>query len=682
MARRAGRPMAATDSRRRSGPGVRHWRRHHGFHVDRSVRARRRPRTGARGGCRPQSAGWRQHGSGIGAAAAAAARGERAPPRHMAAPHVVAPVPNRERGAAQRSGHSRAARHPARKRVASHRRHDHRPAFAGGRQPGPAGRLLSRRPERRRAGAPAARGLAGAWIAVRGRSGGDPAPRALLVPAGFRYGTHGVCPAWSRRARLPDAPPLQRRRHESAGAARADRVGAEWLAGGRRIRSRGRARCAGSRSCCCARRRVLRHGPPRAWHSHSQRCLPQLLPGHRECHAGGSRNSRSAEGALRRPVRDGGRHDCHDPGPRVRARGGRAGRVPLSELHSPQVRSAGCVDRGLGRRARGAGPARSDVATAGARRRDGAGDLGRPCDRSRYAGGVVYDARSEPPVEAGAEHPRAGHLSPPRSARCLVGIDLGTTNSAVAWMDASDSASRMRPRLFEVLQVTSAGETDARITLPSFLYFLTPDEQETGAIALPWDANPDAVAGVFARDHGALVPTRQVSSAKSWLSNPAVDRRAPLLPWAAEASPELSPVEASTRLLAHLRDAWNHAHAGEEQASRLQHQEIVLTVPASFDEEARELTVEAAREAGFEHLTLLEEPLAALYAWIASHPQALTRTLTTGQLLLVCDVGGGTTDFSLIRATAEAGPITFERIAIGEHLLLGGDNVDLALAAL
>jgi hypothetical protein len=249
-------------------------------------------------------------------------------------------------------------------------------------------------------------------------------------------------------------------------------------------------------------------------------------------------------------------------------------------------------------------------------------------------------------------------------------------------MDASDSASRMQPRLFEVLQVTGAGETGARGTLPSFLYFLTPDEQDTGAIALPWDAKPDAVAGVFARDHGALVPTRQVSSAKSWLSNPAVDRRAALLPWAAEASPELSPVEASTRLLAHLRDAWNHAHAGEEQALRLEHQEIVLTVPASFDEEARELTVEAAREAGFEHLTLLEEPLAALYAWISSHPQALARTLTAGQLMLVCDVGGGTTDFSLIRATADAGPITFERVATGEHLLLGGDNVDLALAAL
>jgi hypothetical protein len=201
-------------------------------------------------------------------------------------------------------------------------------------------------------------------------------------------------------------------------------------------------------------------------------------------------------------------------------------------------------------------------------------------------------------------------------------------------------------------------------------------------VRLPWDPTPETVAGVFAREQGALVPARQVSSAKSWLSNPSVDRTAPLLPWGNDDGVKISPVEASARLLRHLRDAWNHAHAGTNQAKRLERQAVVLTVPASFDEEARELTVQAAREAGFENLTLLEEPLAALYAWIASHRRALEATLGDGALLLVCDVGGGTTDFSLIRASLEEGDVAFERIAIGEHLLLGGDNLDLALAVL
>ncbi len=190
------------------------------------------------------------------------------------------------------------------------------------------------------------------------------------------------------------------------------------------------------------------------------------------------------------------------------------------------------------------------------------------------------------------------------------------------------------------------------------------------------------VAGVFARDEGALVPSRQISSAKSWLSNPHVDRTAALLPWGSEADGRLSPVEASARLLAHIRDAWNHTHASGGDAARLEQQQVVLTVPASFDEEARELTVEAAKTAGLERLTLLEEPLAALYAWIAAHRRQLAQSFAEESLILVVDVGGGTTDFSLIRARVENEELAFERIAIGEHLLLGGDNLDLALAAL
>jgi DNA-K related protein/Hsp70 protein len=283
-------------------------------------------------------------------------------------------------------------------------------------------------------------------------------------------------------------------------------------------------------------------------------------------------------------------------------------------------------------------------------------------------------------VEAGIEHPRARGVTRDSRPRRLVGIDLGTTNSAVAWVDSAHDESQALPKLFEVPQLVAAGEIGSRLTLPSFLYIPTKEERESGTVSLPWDSRPDAVAGVFARDHGALIPMRQVSSAKSWLSNPSVDRRARLLPFGSDEAPRLSPVEASARLLAHLRDAWNTGHG--DTGPLFQELEIVLAVPASFDEEARELTVEAARDAGLTTLTLLEEPLAAVYAWIASHSGGLRDSLTPGQLLLVCDVGGGTTDFTLIRAISKEIEIRFERTAIGEHLLLGGDNVDLALAAL
>jgi len=260
-----------------------------------------------------------------------------------------------------------------------------------------------------------------------------------------------------------------------------------------------------------------------------------------------------------------------------------------------------------------------------------------------------------------------------------IGIDLGTTNSALAWTGARGSL-----RIFDVLQVVAPGETARHPVLPSFLYSTDQAQRESGAVALPWDASPDFVAGVFARDEGALAPSRQIASAKSWLSNPHVDRTAPLLPWGAEHVPTLSPVAASTRLLMHLRDAWNHERAIEDPAARLETLPVVLTVPASFDEEARELTVQAGRAAGLEHLTLLEEPLAALYAWMAAHRREIAATFAAGARILVCDVGGGTTDFSLIRAQADErhGEPTFERTAIGEHLLLGGDNLDLALAVL
>ena len=281
-------------------------------------------------------------------------------------------------------------------------------------------------------------------------------------------------------------------------------------------------------------------------------------------------------------------------------------------------------------------------------------------------------------------------------SRYLIGIDLGTTNSVVAYIDTQEGADAGSPILvFPVPQLVGHGEVRALPALPSFLYFPTKDELSAGAVSATWDEDPPMVTGALARAQGALVPSRQVSSAKSWLSYPGVHRRAKILPAQAEPpQPMISPVEASARYLMHLRDAWNGA-IGIDVETRFENQEIVLTVPGSFDEEARELTVEAARSAGLDKLTLLEEPLAAFYAWIAAnrpvhagHPSSrpyLAREgngedLPDGELILICDIGGGTTDFSLVRARSVNGELQFERTAIGEHLLLGGDNLDFALA--
>ncbi|MEN3333082.1 MAG: hypothetical protein V7641_2447 [Blastocatellia bacterium] len=272
------------------------------------------------------------------------------------------------------------------------------------------------------------------------------------------------------------------------------------------------------------------------------------------------------------------------------------------------------------------------------------------------------------------------------TGRYLIGIDLGTTNSAVAYIDTQEAArgKAVTIHTFQVPQLVREGEVGTASTLPSFLYFAGEHDFAASALRLPWQEQAAPVVGWLAREQGALVPGRQVASAKSWLCHDAVDRTARILPWGAD-QPDFacSPVEASTRYLAHLRDAWNYAFASDEssdEAGRFEQQEIVLTVPASFDEEARELTVQAARDAGLKNLTLLEEPLAAFYAWIVAHRSSLKRRLKDGDLVLICDVGGGTSDFSLIRVRLIEGEIRFERTAIGEHLLLGGDNVDLALA--
>src|SRR5580692_377189 len=241
-----------------------------------------------------------------------------------------------------------------------------------------------------------------------------------------------------------------------------------------------------------------------------------------------------------------------------------------------------------------------------------------------------------------------------------IGIDLGTTNSALAYVaEAAGLPDYPEIKVLQIPQYVAPAQIEPRRTLPSFLFL-----------------GDQTYVGAYAREQGALVPTKSVHSAKSWLSNPDVDRTAKILPWdAQEGGRVLSPVDVSTAILTQIRDAWNQAHPNDPLAA----QDIVLTVPASFDEEARELTVQAARDAGIEKLTLVEEPAAAFYSWIANHLAQSQKSLFDGQLVLVCDVGGGTSDFTLIRVNRDGDRVEFTRTAVGKHLLLGGDNLDLTL---
>jgi hypothetical protein len=266
------------------------------------------------------------------------------------------------------------------------------------------------------------------------------------------------------------------------------------------------------------------------------------------------------------------------------------------------------------------------------------------------------------------------------ASRFVVGIDLGTTNSALAFVDTG-RGDGPAPETLPVPQVVNPGVVEDRQLLPSFLYLPGPNEQPAGSLKLPWDPNRDYAVGEFARNFGSQVPTRLVSSAKSWLCHSGVDRRAPILPWKApEGGRKVSPLEASQRYLKHLAEAWNATVARDVADHRLEQQDIILTVPASFDAVARELTVEAARAAGFENLTLLEEPQAAFYAWLDAAGEDWREQVRVGDLILVADVGGGTTDFTLIEVGEEHGNLSLTRLAVGDHLLLGGDNMDLALA--
>ena len=262
-----------------------------------------------------------------------------------------------------------------------------------------------------------------------------------------------------------------------------------------------------------------------------------------------------------------------------------------------------------------------------------------------------------------------------------IGIDLGTTNSAVAWAGlkpAADPFDLPPVELLAIPQLVNPGEVRDLDLLPSFLYLPAKTDFPEGSLDLPWQTDGSGVVGRLAQKRGGENAGRLVSSAKSWLSHAGVDRTAAILPFRApEGVPRVSPVEASRRYLEHMRDAWN----AKMPDAPFTEQEVLVTVPASFDAVARELTQKAAEQAGFRHLTLLEEPQAAFYAWIERHRDWRER-VKVGDLILVVDIGGGTTDFTLIAVTERAGELALERVAVGEHILLGGDNIDLALARL
>ncbi len=259
----------------------------------------------------------------------------------------------------------------------------------------------------------------------------------------------------------------------------------------------------------------------------------------------------------------------------------------------------------------------------------------------------------------------------------IIGIDLGTTNSALAFAPANvPEEEKAEVRIFGVPQLVNAGEVAPLDLLPSSLYIPGPNEFVEGALALPWNERPEYIVGRLASTRGIENANRLVSSAKSWLSNQSADPTQPLLPLTApEGISKISPLEASRQYLLHLRSAWDAAYP----EAKFEEQTVLVTVPASFDPAARELTQRAAQLAGYPSVTIMEEPQAAFYAWINRNPN-WREQVKPGDLILVVDIGGGTTDFTLISVTEKNGELQLERVAVGEHLLLGGDNMDLATA--
>ncbi len=262
------------------------------------------------------------------------------------------------------------------------------------------------------------------------------------------------------------------------------------------------------------------------------------------------------------------------------------------------------------------------------------------------------------------------------TAQYIIGIDLGTTNNVLAYADLNADSALIE--LLQIPQLVAAGTLDKRTSLPSFVYLATESESAEGAFDLPWATGRSYVVGEWARKRSAEAPDRTVVAAKSWLCHPRVDRRQPVLPaGASDEVKKISPVTASKYYLAHLIAAWEQQFPDAKIAD----QKVVLTVPASFDPVARELTREAALAAGLPaDFILLEEPQAALYAWLTAQGDDWRKQLKAGESVLVCDIGGGTTDLTLVRVQDESGDLVLERAAVGDHLLVGGDNMDLTLA--
>lgn len=262
--------------------------------------------------------------------------------------------------------------------------------------------------------------------------------------------------------------------------------------------------------------------------------------------------------------------------------------------------------------------------------------------------------------------------------RYIIGIDLGTTNSALSYVDTENLNKTIE--IFRIPQIVEIGRVEALSTLPSFCYLVKEFEFPDGSLTLPWAKNHDLLVGSFAKKYGSRVPNRLVQSAKSWLCHAAANRRDPILPLHNVGDKQISPVNATKAYLKAIKDAWNYKMSKGRHELEFESQEIILTVPASFDEVARALTVEAAYAAGFTNIALLEEPQAAFYSYISKETDLLEKKLNVGDLIVVVDVGGGTTDFSLIEVKLKDDKKFFERMAVGDHLLLGGDNMDAAIA--
>ena len=259
--------------------------------------------------------------------------------------------------------------------------------------------------------------------------------------------------------------------------------------------------------------------------------------------------------------------------------------------------------------------------------------------------------------------------------RYSVGIDLGTTHCVLSYVDIQDENADVT--VMPIPQLTNPGNVEEKNQLPSFMYQAHESELAEGDTALPWNAKPNAIVGAMARSLGSKTPIRLISSAKSWLCHGGVNRRDAFLPLnSPEEVIKVSPLEATQQYLEHMADAWNFQHP----ETPIFDQDVTITVPASFDPAARDLTAEAARNVGFKHLTLLEEPQAAVYSWIKNNDESWRDQVSVGDIILVVDIGGGTTDLSLVAVTEEDGNLTLNRVAVGDHILLGGDNMDLALA--